>query len=113
MTELQNGNEIRTTLSSPTEKHDYRFDVEPNYPVAITFIAPSFDYAVTYEQVPFPLEKGGPANAHDIGDIDFTTEETFHFQATTKNRVYLTVAGKQATALPSDGYILRMTVDSN
>ena len=110
MTELQNGSEIRTELSNPQEKHDYYFDVDPNQAVMITFTAPSFEYAVKYFKKAYPLDKGGPANAHDGGEVDFGTEATFTFNESAKQIVYLTVASATASMQPSDGYTISMSV---
>lgn len=110
MIKLENGNALRATLSDPAEKHDYYFDLEAGTTVTITFVAPSLEYGVKSVAQAYPLEKGGPANAHNGGDLDFTTKEIFTFSQQTKHRVYLTVASANAAMLPSAGYTIAMAV---
>lgn len=110
MIELRPNNAITAILSSPEQKQDYYFDLEPKQTATVSFTAPSFEYKVTYEKEEHPVEKGDGADAHEGPTLDFTKTETHTFTESTKHRIYLTVTSADGVTLPSDGYTISLAV---
>ena len=109
MLELQPNTMKTAALDSAADKHEYFFDIEPNQPNVVTFVAPSFEYSVTYTKQNL-LEKGGGVDAHDEDEVDFTSEETFTFSESVKHRIFLTVSSANESVLPTDEYTISLTV---
>ncbi|MCB0061500.1 MAG: hypothetical protein KDE19_05280 [Caldilineaceae bacterium] len=107
MTELEQGQAVTATLSSPDEKHHYFFVVPADEPMTLHFTAPPSAYAVTFVQKAFPLDKEGGAVAHSDDVISLTTE-TYQFAESSPKAVYLSVASANGSTVPSADYTIQL-----
>ena len=109
LVKLQPGSPVTATLSTPTEKHTYYFDVKANQPVILSLTSLANAYQWYHYEVEYPLPKPGPVEAHSIAKgLSFTTT-TETFAPSEDTRVYLSIGSSNESVLPAAGYTVEIS----
>lgn len=105
VTELKDGSVVNADINDPKQPNWYRFGVEGNKHVTITFQGPASEYAIENYKIPF--EKGGTGNAHEEKTDDVITHL---YSEPGPYTIFLSVASANGNNWPTRGYTISMSV---